>query len=92
MKCPNCKFFGDGNIYSIYGQKICVCDMCNGTTKIYLKTLWWRFLGQIIKRRRIKKEIPLRQASLAYRIPVEVLSKMERGCIKPKMLDYKIFP
>ena len=88
MKCPNCKFFGDGNIYSFHGEKICVCDMCNGTTRVPLIVLWWRLLGWIIKNRTIRKEMTLRNASRFLNIEVTILSKMERGCIKPKMFRY----
>ena len=89
MKCPECAHSFDGCVYSIHGEQICVCELCEGTRSVSLKQLYWRFLGQtILKRKRIKKRITLLKASEKLCIPVRVLSRMERGCMRPFMRVY----
>ena len=95
IKCPQCR--GMGYILPLFpNQKMLEtpieelmeffkCDMCNGNKEVSDEVNQWQIDGDILKDRRIEKSIRLGQESKLLDIDVSVLSKMERGCIKPDM-------
>jgi hypothetical protein len=61
------------------------CDMCNGKGLATEEVYGWIADGELLKDRRIAKRICLRNAPEILNIDIQILSKMERGCIKPDM-------
>lgn len=95
IKCPQCK--GIGSILPAFPSQSMIeapieelkeffkCDMCNGNKEVSDEVNQWQIDGDILKDRRIEKRIRIGQESKLLDIDVSILSKMERGCIKPDM-------
>jgi hypothetical protein len=64
------------------------CDMCDGTGKVADARIQWISLGHILKDRRLASKMGLREAARHHGIDPSNLSKMERGCICPRPLEY----
>lgn len=87
-KCPNCK--GIGFVPAIFKDISIICDMCKGTCKVNDEVFGWIEEGLELKNYRINVlGLTLRQASILYNIPAHILSKYERGVLKPKNLYEK---
>ena len=94
--CPRCK--GDfKNVFPAFPHKKMLetsietlredfkCDMCNGSGKVSEEVLSWIEDGKMLKDKRIAKKIVLRLAAKQLNMDIALLSKMERGCVKPDM-------
>ena len=84
--CPQCKGFGI--VFAAFNPIKLPCDMCAGSGKVGDPATQWRRLGIILKDRRLKARLGLREAARLHGIDPSNLSKMERGCICPRPLDY----
>lgn len=61
------------------------CDMCDGRGLSSEIVIGWMADGDIIKDRRIDKELILFKDARQLNMDCKILSKMERGCIEPDM-------
>jgi DNA-binding XRE family transcriptional regulator len=87
IPCPRCNdkksvFFWMHNDPHILGIK---CTQCNGSGKVPSEMIRWIKDGNILKNRRIKSKLLLKNAAKRLKIDVKTLSAMERGAIKPNM-------
>lgn len=64
------------------------CDMCGGQGKVPNTTAKWIQWGKLLKARRLASRMSLRAAARLHGIDPSNLSKMERGCICPRPLEY----
>jgi hypothetical protein len=95
--CPQCK--GIGYIFPAFPHKVLSneeieffkCDMCNGEKNVSRKHLQWIKIGQKLETKRISKRLTLKRASIEAKIDPIILSKMERGCIKPDVSILKMY-
>lgn len=79
INCHQCG--GSGKSFFRTGKYI-DCDMCEGKGVCEDNTLWIS-QGKLMYEWRIGQNITLREASRKFEIDVVILSKMERGIIKP---------
>ncbi len=84
--CPQCRGFGV--VFAAFHPIRLTCDMCSGTGKVTDATIQWQTLGSILKSRRLIARLGLREAARLHGIDPSNLSKMERGCICPRPLEY----
>ena len=87
MKCPECA--GRGEIMAIAcGRKGPVglsleCELCEKTGKISKTKAAWRAAGRKMRDERIGRGVVLRNEAKRRGMDPVVLSKMERGILKP---------
>lgn len=86
--CPQCKGFGVVFASFAFHQLRLTCDMCDGIGKVDDAKIQWRTLGAIIKGRRLAARMTLRAAATYHGMDASNLSKMERGCICPRPMEY----
>lgn len=95
MICPECHGTGKLNFPFFvreeqikYEKNAIPCDFCNGKKQVSEEVNQWMVGGHLLKYIRISKRMTLRDASRFLKMDVGILSKMERGAIKPDLSLY----
>ena len=99
IKCPQCN--GTGHFpFPAFPHKTMLqtpieelkeffkCDMCNGKGLVTEEVIGWIADGKALKDIRILKRTLLNKAAKQLDVDIQILSKMERGCINPDVAIY----
>ena len=73
---------------TFHGQDLGPCQMCEGIGTASDENLRWYSYGQRLKAIRHERRLSLRQAAALAGIDPSNLSKMERGIVRPRPIEY----